>query len=305
MFKHLMIAPMLLAACALAQNSAVVGSKPLMLQMSDGPGFGQVAITTAMAGRMAPVTGAPYSADTTTQRVQILADGNRIEQDTSGSVARDSQGRVRRDESLPLKEPNGGEAPHIIMIDDPVAQVHWTLDAQRKIAMKMPFPPAPTLAAHSPSSAPNVERYADKSFFFASGGPGMSGAFVMADKGQISAGGPMDSNEVKTDLGTQTIEGVAARGARLTRTIPVGQIGNAEPITITTETWYSPDLKVLVMSKSSDPRMGDTTYTLTNIQRSEPSPTLFQPPDDYVVKDQADNHVVRTLSIGEGVTAAH
>ncbi|HEX4231413.1 MAG TPA: hypothetical protein VHZ07_22270 [Bryobacteraceae bacterium] len=259
-----------------------------MLQMADGPGFGQVAITTAIAGRMAPVTGAPYSADTTTQRVQILADGNRIEQDTTGSVARDTQGRMRRDESLPLVEPNGGEAPHIIMIDDPVSQVHWTLDAQRKVAMKMSFPPAPKLAP--PSSVPNAE----KSFYFASGGPGMvvaDGGFGMASRTQIATGGPGDSNEVKTDLGTQTIEGVPARGTRLTRTIPVGQIGNAEPITITTETWYSPDLKVLVMSKSSDPRIGDTSYTLTNIQRSEPSPTLFQPPADYVVKDQADIRV--------------
>jgi hypothetical protein len=50
---------------------------------------------------------------------------------------------------------------------------------------------------------------------------------------------------------------------------------------------------VLVMSKSSDPRMGDTVYKLTNIQRSEPSPTLFQPPDDYVVKDQPDMRVVK------------
>jgi hypothetical protein len=292
MFKYLMISSILVAPCALAQNTAVVEAKPLMLQMSDGPGFGPVAITTAMAGRMAPVTGAPYSADTTTQRIQMLADGNRIEQDTSGSVARDSQGRVRRDESLPLVGPDGEDAPHIIMIDDPVAQVHWTLDAKRKIAMKMTFKSGP---------APNAV-FADKSFFFGAGavggvemvatGNGNTAVHVQSN-GPVAAGGPGDANEVKTDLGTQTIEGVAARGTRLTRTIPVGQIGNAEPITITTETWYSPDLKVLVMSKSSDPRIGDTTYTLTNIQRSEPSPTLFQPPDDYVVKDQPDMRTIK------------
>jgi hypothetical protein len=300
MFQHLMIAPMLLATCALAQNTAVLEPKPLMVQMA-GPGFGPVTITTAMAGRMAPVTGAPYAADTTTQRVQVLADGNRIEQDSSGSVARDGQGRVRRDESLPIVERNGEEAPHIIMIDDPVSQVHWTLDAQAKVAMKMPFPPAPVLSAHGPSNASNEVRYADKSFYFASGAVGGE---VTASKGFIAAGAPADSNEVKTDLGMQTIEGVAARGTRLTRTIPVGQIGNAEPITITTETWYSPDLKVLVMSKSSDPRIGDTTYTLTNIQRSEPSPTLFQPPDDYVVRDQAEMRVRPQLT-GESGTVSH
>ncbi len=63
-------------------------------------------------------------------------------------------------------------------------------------------------------------------------------------------------------------------------------MGNDLPIVITTETWYSPDLKVLVMSKSSDPRMGETTYKLTNLSRAEPDPALFQIPADYSIKDQ-------------------
>jgi len=39
------------------------------------------------------------------------------------------------------------------------------------------------------------------------------------------------------------------------------------------------------MSKSNDPRMGETIYRLTEIQRVEPAPALFQPPDDYTVKE--------------------
>jgi hypothetical protein len=53
---------------------------------------------------------------------------------------------------------------------------------------------------------------------------------------------------------------------------------------VTTETWHSPKLKVLVMSKSSDPRMGETTYKLTNLSRAEPDPALFQIPADYTIK---------------------
>jgi hypothetical protein len=93
----------------------------------------------------------------------------------------------------------------------------------------------------------------------------------------------------KTDLGAQTVEGVPAQGTRITRTIEAGQIGNALPLVITTETWYSPELKVLVSSKSSDPRIGDTTYKLTNIQRAEPDPSLFQVPADYTVRDHPEN----------------
>lgn len=38
------------------------------------------------------------------------------------------------------------------------------------------------------------------------------------------------------------------------------------------------------MIKRSDPRMGDTVFQLTNIQRAEPATTLFQVPADYTVK---------------------
>jgi hypothetical protein len=43
------------------------------------------------------------------------------------------------------------------------------------------------------------------------------------------------------------------------------------------------------MSKTNDPRMGETTYRLTNIQRSEPAASLFQVPNDYTIKDQPEN----------------
>jgi len=84
-------------------------------------------------------------------------------------------------------------------------------------------------------------------------------------------------------LGTQTIAGVSAQGTRVTHTIPAGQMGNEKPITIVFEHWYSNDLQMVVMSKRSDPRIGETSYTVTNIQRSEPAASLFTVPSDYTV----------------------
>ena len=80
------------------------------------------------------------------------------------------------------------------------------------------------------------------------------------------------------DLGSQTMEGVIVNGVRTTRTIPAGQIGNDKPISIVTEVWTSPDLKTIVYSKRSDPRMGEQTFQLTNIVRAEPDPALFTVP---------------------------
>jgi hypothetical protein len=293
MFKTIAVAAVF-AASIFAQ--APNGPKTAVVQaqagvrIGDMAEFGPIGITAAMAGPMATVAGAPYSAEAVTQRVQMLADGNRIEQNTSGKVARDSQGRVHRDEALPGLTSGNGDAPHLVFIEDPVAGVHWTLDAQTKVAIKMPFAKAKAGAPgpFAPPPPPPPPPGAEKNFFFTTAVPGPPATVRFITKNDA---GP-DSNVVKTDLGTQNVEGVMAQGTRMTRTIPAEAIGNALPIVITTETWYSPDLKVLVMSKTSDPRMGETTYKLTNIQRAEPAADLFQVPGDYTVKDQPTNNFI-------------
>jgi hypothetical protein len=92
-----------------------------------------------------------------------------------------------------------------------------------------------------------------------------------------------DANSKIESLGRQTIEGVAADGRRVTMTIASGEMGNDQPIQIVTETWFSPDLQTIVYSKRSDPRSGDTTTRMVNINRSEPVRNLFDPPADYKV----------------------
>jgi hypothetical protein len=256
----------------LAQNAA--GPKDSAINQ-----FGPIGITAAMAGPAATISGAPYSAEAVTERVQALADGNRIHQTTNGTVARDSQGRVRRDEGLPELS-GAGDAPHLVLIMDPVAHVHWVLDGRNKTAMKMPLGPI-TAANLGPFMPPPA--LPDKTFFVASGASAPQVQVI--GKAEL----PSEHNVTKVDLGNQIIEGVPAQGTRTTRTLPAGAVGNEQPLVITTETWYSPDLKILVLSKTSDPRMGETTYKLTNIQRSEPPPDLFEIPPDYTIQDQPAN----------------
>lgn len=90
---------------------------------------------------------------------------------------------------------------------------------------------------------------------------------------------------VTRDLGSKNFDGVAATGKVSSYTIPAGAIGNKNPLTVATETWYSPDLQVTVYSKKSDPRSGETIYRLANVKRSEQPLTLFSVPGDYTIKD--------------------
>ena len=87
----------------------------------------------------------------------------------------------------------------------------------------------------------------------------------------------------KEDLGTQTISGLSTQGTRYTRIISAGQIGNDNPIVITDEVWYSPDLQIVVMNSHADPRFGTRTSMVTGIQRQEPAASLFAVPVGYTV----------------------
>ena len=95
--------------------------------------------------------------------------------------------------------------------------------------------------------------------------------------------GPDAENAAQEELGTQTINGLAATGKRTTRTIPAGAFGNAQPIQIVREVWVSTDLKVPLTIKSSDPRFGTTVTQLTNVVQGEPDAALFQVPAGYTV----------------------
>jgi len=80
-----------------------------------------------------------------------------------------------------------------------------------------------------------------------------------------------DQSQVHTEnLGSQTMEGVLVNGVRTTRTIPAGQIGNDGPYRYHHEVWTSVELKTIVYSKRSDPRMGDQTFRLTNLFARSP-----------------------------------
>ena len=93
------------------------------------------------------------------------------------------------------------------------------------------------------------------------------------------------SKSTSTELGMRDFDGVRAEGKQRSYTIPAGEIGNKNPITVTSETWYSPELQVTVYSKQSDPRSGDSIYRLANVKRTEQPLSLFSVPADYATRD--------------------
>jgi hypothetical protein len=255
---------------------------------SAGPTGDFVYIRSGM-GMQKLVKGAPYTAQASTEFTQTLADGNRIHHVTSASMARDSEGRTRREESIGAIGPMAaaGPAPKSIFIHDPVAGTSYVLEAESHTAHMM----QPKNAKFEMGGASvTVEGVA---------GTGNSAGVAFHTKiADEKIHTRMQGAEVKTeDLGTQVMEGLSVQGKRITHTIPAGHIGNDLPIQVVTETWYSPELQTTVMSKTNDPRSGQTVYQLTNVSRAEPDPALFQVPADYKVTqgDEIGKHGMRVV----------
>ena len=245
-----------------------------------------------------PVAGAPYSAEAVTEVVQQLADGNRIVRQNKAQISRDSQGRTRREQGFAMFGPlvNGPRGSELrnVQISDPTAGTMVMLDLSSRTAHRMSEPPRVMLrnkiAGVNTNTAINVSGSAAvrlEKFEFAVPPPEARGG-VMFNRAEAMSTMPGEKPVVES-LGTQFMEGLAVEGTRTTLTIPAGQIGNELPINVVSERWFSPDLKVLMMSRQSDPRFGETTYRLTNVSRSEPSPQLFEIPAGFTVVDPEAN----------------
>lgn len=234
------------------------------------------------------ITGAPYSAEEIQEQFQTLADGTRITRNQPTSkVFRDSMGRMRIERAIvrPLRANRPGEQPAIIEITDPVAKVKYVLEPAVRVAHRQQLPemPAPTRGA-IPSSGVVAARIIGPVPVSA----GVAGA--AADVPAVLAASADQSTRPQVsreDLGTRTIEGVLATGRRTTTVWPVDSQGNDRPLSVVNEMWTAPELRLLVLSRVTDPRSGENTIKLVNISRSEPSPSLFQPPPDYSIVDEA------------------
>lgn len=195
-------------------------------------------------------TNSPYVVVQETERTQTLSDGTHIITRSQTRLYRDSYGRTRS-ESFGMSSND----PSDIQINDPIAGTTYILHVQQRVAQLLAplrkLPINPNVVQVRPAQLPEQFRPAT----------------------------------VREDLGSQLIDGIAAVGIRITTTTPIDSEGNDRPIVNVHETWTSSDLGLTILEKSSDPRFGDSITRITSLDRSEPDPSLFQVPPDYIVQD--------------------
>jgi hypothetical protein len=234
--------------------------------------------------------GRPFSATVTSNSTGTLQDGTRISQTTTMVEYRDAEGRVRTETTEPpssAASSPGSEPVKVIVIRDPVAGVNYRLDPASRFAVQMTGAAAGGRGGRGGDSVPPGQ-----DLFYTS-----SSSNPMQETQRIGGVlGGSSSGDLTEDLGTANINGVAARGTRVTSIVPAGAIGNDREFRSTTERWFSPDLNLLVKSVSSDPRFGTTTYELTNVVAGPPDPSLFRVPADYKVLPPLTQNEVEEVS---------
>jgi TonB family protein len=190
---------------------------------------------------------APFTARVELERVNQLADGTLITYKTYNIVARDLRGRTRN-EARKWMDATSSEQPRIIRIElyDPQTKTRTNIFPATKTARKWSQAFGPTNTADP------------------------------AGKSETS----------RENLGIDTIEGVSVRGQRVNQTYAAGALGNDRPLTISTESWYSEELKINLMTKRTDPRFGVESVRVTELNRQEPDESLFAVPEGYRINDQ-------------------
>jgi hypothetical protein len=234
----------------------------------------------------------PYTATRKVSLVQKLADGTTITRVNTDTEARDSHGRTMQQTSIAGIQGQNITNTHVM---DPAARTQIIWMSQGKQATRIHLPDLHGVAQQSGPIAVGLS----------SGSMGV-GSYETSFSQTIQTGGPATAPMIgivnspggtghdpnlrparQTEkLGSKSIAGIYAEGTKITVTYPVGFFGNDRPIVTVHETWMSPDLKLLMLSIDDDPRSGIRTTEVTNLDRAEPSPALFQVPEGYTIKDQ-------------------
>lgn len=249
--KQLSLLPLTLAAFALSGSFLSAQDDEVRGPAPDGGTVEMMHSITITAAQHAP-----FSSVVTTEWTQTLGDGSTMTRQNHRIVMRDSAGRIYQ-ERRTLVPKGSTEEPKLwrIEISDPMQHVKYFCRADDKVCMVRGYVGPPT----EEMEPENAE---------------------VAQKVTVT----------REDLGKSNISGVDVVGTKETRVIQAGAIGNDQPISITKEIWYSPQLQINITVKRSDPRHGVQTITMTEVSLGEPDPKYFQAPAGYKVFDPRVSH---------------
>jgi hypothetical protein len=198
-----------------------------------------------------PVADSPFTAKVVVTWDQPMVGGGVVSRKYYTLVARDSQGRVRRETRDFIPADSSAEPPlRSFAITDPVSSTRITC-AQDAMNCTVAAYHAPLLSTEVASGPPAVQT-----------------------KGLT-----------RQNLGQQTMSSMPVVGTRETTSTVAGTGGYSRVVITSKDLWYSPDLNMYLSVIRKDPQLGQITLTVTDLSRGEPDPTWFSVPAGYKMVD--------------------
>lgn len=219
---------------------------------------GQVSITIQNGKPEKPVVGLPIIADQSVRIVTHLANGMAVTRELKGRIYRSADGLERYQGTVVSTDPANPSPTMMAYIIDRVKRTAVLLNSKLLTATTQHLPDNATVTiSFLPLQVPTQYR-------------------------------TIKLEDVSTsDIGKHTQDGLELTGKRTTGNIPVGKIGNDQPLQVITEEWLSQQQKLIIKQVEQNPLSGERTFELTNIRSEEPDPALFEIPKGYTVKEQA------------------
>jgi tetratricopeptide (TPR) repeat protein len=220
---------------------------------------GQVSMSIQMNKPQKPVIGLPFSADQTVRLVQHLDNGMAITSEMKGHVYRAADGVERYDGGTVSSDSSHSDTATTIWLIDRGNHSATLLNTKLKTATVESLPATATVSIN----------------------------FLPLQQSRISGRTIRPTDLTTTSLGTHMQGMMTLTGKRVTGTIAAGTLGNDQPLYVTADVWFDPQLRLVVEEVEKDPLSGDRTFELTNIRGDEPDAALFQVPTGYTIKQKA------------------
>ena len=192
----------------------------------------------------------PYTAQFTQRFSETLPNGSQMLFERRIVQMRDSQGRTRI-ENFPLHDLsccNERNQPDVVNLYVPLQHEFIQLFPTRKTASVMTFPGTGPIPTH---------------------------------------GDPNDKNIKRQSVPGRTIHGIYSEGTRVTFLVPHND-GRATKVGCVEESWVSPEMKIVVLTKSGGTCSDGGITEIRGIDRSEPDAALFEIPKDYKIVPPTD-----------------
>jgi hypothetical protein len=216
---------------------------------------------------------APFSLTLATEWSRPLNNGGSFTVVNSRPIRRDSAGRVYMERWL--LAPKGSKIPSRmswIQIADPVAHTLYQCSPQQKVCELLTLRDTTNLR-FSPDRGTSQTNTAVQNR------PGSKTVPLKDGKGTLTL----------EDLGATYVQGVACHHYRSTTTLNPGVLGNDMPMSTIREYCHADELGINLTSMVDAPQVGRQTFTVTEINTTEPDPSFFQPPEGYQVVDHRTN----------------